>query len=230
MRIKPVSKKRANSKATQKKSSGNDKVQSEAISPSLNKDTEYVPDLNEESEDENSSKPKRLRRTPSPLPNFQTNIEETEAASTVNVAPIATSQVNSASQVAPIMQPVMMQNMMQTMMSQMMPQMMMQPMMIQHMMPQTSQNTPELKKNETRGRKPGSKATKASVEERTVEVCSIKWNCDSNHPNFALNNKIDTSPLEKIFGFGTTVFKTDVRLTKSLICAFYYFNYFLPML
>ncbi len=44
--------------------------------------------------------------------------------------------------------------------------------------------------------------------ERKIEVIAIKYVCPSiNHPNHALNDRIDRYPIDQIIGYGTHIIK-----------------------
>jgi hypothetical protein len=139
----------------------------------------------------------------SPLPDFRTNITQSEHAIDHLTASLENNEYETQPTNAHLKTQI--QSMMQPMMQSML-QPMMQP-MLQYVM-QPIVKSPESKKTETRGRKP--KPIKEILEHKIIEVCSIKWVCDANHPNFSLNNKIDTCQLEKITGYGRTFLKTDV--------------------
>ncbi len=43
-----------------------------------------------------------------------------------------------------------------------------------------------------------------------VECVSIRYKCDEFHPNYKLNNRVDTIPLESVFGWQEFLYKHDV--------------------
>ncbi len=44
-----------------------------------------------------------------------------------------------------------------------------------------------------------------------VECCSIRYKCDEYHPNYNLNKRVDTVPLEELVGWKESVFKDHVN-------------------
>jgi hypothetical protein len=166
-------------------------------------DIDYFHDSADEYDDKNVKR----RKIESPLPTFQTSPLAVIPSAINAQSQMQTSSIISPTQTSmqPIMPPIM-QSMMHSMM-----QSMMQP-MVQPVIQNVSQPPVEAKKVETRGRKP--KTSQVAAEEAcSVEVCSIKWVCEPSHPNFSLNNKIDTCALNKICGYEKTIHKADVRLS-----------------
>jgi hypothetical protein len=54
--------------------------------------------------------------------------------------------------------------------------------------------------------------------DRKIEVLAIKYVCPSiNHPNHALNDRIDRYPIDQRIGYGTHIIKKDVCYYEYLI-------------